>query len=379
MNGTVSPRLRIDPRLMPRTGAPDWHVITSGRPGEADPARPDAPKAASVHHCTQSRFRYVHAHSSEGARTASAATSADLRRGCGDGRSRTSRARSRAPRGGYARVVTATELGLPALRSRTAAPRDPARTRRPAARRPVRPGRHRPARLADRPLQPALHLLHARRGPALAAARRAAHRRRARPADRHRGPRPRHARGALHRRRAAAAPRARATSIAASAALRAAPGDLADHQRHRPRPPRRRAAPPPGSTGSTSRSTPSPRPLRRDHPPRPARRRARRPGRRPRRRPDPGQDQHRADARASTTTRPSDLLRFAVDHGYELRFIEQMPLDAQHGWQRAEMVTADEILAALRAAFTLTPDGRRARRGPGRALARRRRPGARSA
>ena len=52
-----------------------------------------------------------------------------------------------------------------------------------------------------------------------------------------------------------------------------------------------------------------------------------------------------------------DLLRFAVDHGYELRFIEQMPLDAQHGWQRAEMVTAGEILAALRTAFTLTADG----------------------
>ncbi len=51
-----------------------------------------------------------------------------------------------------------------------------------------------------------------------------------------------------------------------------------------------------------------------------------------------------------------DLLRFAVAHGYELRFIEQMPLDAQHGWQRAEMVTAGEVLAALRAAFTLTDD-----------------------
>jgi cyclic pyranopterin phosphate synthase len=52
-----------------------------------------------------------------------------------------------------------------------------------------------------------------------------------------------------------------------------------------------------------------------------------------------------------------DLLRFAVDRGFELRFIEQMPLDAQHGWQRAEMVTAGEILAALRTAFTLVPDG----------------------
>jgi cyclic pyranopterin phosphate synthase len=49
------------------------------------------------------------------------------------------------------------------------------------------------------------------------------------------------------------------------------------------------------------------------------------------------------------------LLRFALDHGYELRFIEQMPLDAQHGWDRHTMVTADEILTAL-AGFDLAPD-----------------------
>ncbi|MBV9379854.1 MAG: GTP 3',8-cyclase MoaA, partial [Streptosporangiaceae bacterium] len=55
------------------------------------------------------------------------------------------------------------------------------------------------------------------------------------------------------------------------------------------------------------------------------------------------------------------LLRFCLDNGYELRFIEQMPLDAQHGWKRAEMVTAEEILAALRAGFTLTPDDPRQR------------------
>ncbi|WP_252439901.1 GTP 3',8-cyclase MoaA [Pseudonocardia humida] len=51
-----------------------------------------------------------------------------------------------------------------------------------------------------------------------------------------------------------------------------------------------------------------------------------------------------------------DLLRFAVDNGYELRFIEQMPLDAQHGWERTEMITAGEILERLRTGFTLTPD-----------------------
>ncbi|HEX5540897.1 MAG TPA: GTP 3',8-cyclase MoaA [Micromonospora sp.] len=50
------------------------------------------------------------------------------------------------------------------------------------------------------------------------------------------------------------------------------------------------------------------------------------------------------------------LLRFALAHGYELRFIEQMPLDAQHSWQRSAMVTAAEILAALAVEFTLLPD-----------------------
>jgi len=50
------------------------------------------------------------------------------------------------------------------------------------------------------------------------------------------------------------------------------------------------------------------------------------------------------------------LLRFALDNHYELRFIEQMPLDAQRGWDRSTMVTADEILAMLRAEHTLVPD-----------------------
>ncbi|GAA0188567.1 GTP 3',8-cyclase MoaA [Streptomyces thermocarboxydus] len=49
------------------------------------------------------------------------------------------------------------------------------------------------------------------------------------------------------------------------------------------------------------------------------------------------------------------LLRFCLEHGYQLRFIEQMPLDAQHSWDRAQMVTAAEILDSLGAAFTLAP------------------------
>ncbi len=50
-----------------------------------------------------------------------------------------------------------------------------------------------------------------------------------------------------------------------------------------------------------------------------------------------------------------ELLQFCLDHGYELRFIEQMPLDAQHGWSRDTMVTADEILELLGERFGLEP------------------------
>ena len=48
-----------------------------------------------------------------------------------------------------------------------------------------------------------------------------------------------------------------------------------------------------------------------------------------------------------------ELLRWCLERGYELRFIEQMPLDAQHGWRRDEMVTAAEILDMLSREFDL--------------------------
>ncbi|NED84658.1 GTP 3',8-cyclase MoaA [Streptomyces sp. SID11233] len=53
-----------------------------------------------------------------------------------------------------------------------------------------------------------------------------------------------------------------------------------------------------------------------------------------------------------------DLLAWAVDNAYQLRFIEQMPLDAQHGWKRDGMITAGDILQSLRTRFELTPEGR---------------------
>ena len=55
------------------------------------------------------------------------------------------------------------------------------------------------------------------------------------------------------------------------------------------------------------------------------------------------------------------LLRWCLEQGYELRFIEQMPLDAQHGWQREGMITAGDILTSLRSRFTLTAEGEDAR------------------
>src|SRR4051812_2184363 len=42
-----------------------------------------------------------------------------------------------------------------------------------------------------------------------------------------------------------------------------------------------------------------------------------------------------------------ELLAWALRHGYRMRFIEHMPLDADHNWSRSEMVTADEIMSLL--------------------------------
>jgi cyclic pyranopterin phosphate synthase len=50
-----------------------------------------------------------------------------------------------------------------------------------------------------------------------------------------------------------------------------------------------------------------------------------------------------------------ELLAWCLERGYHLRFIEQMPLDAQHGWTREQMVTAEEILVSLEQRFVLVP------------------------
>ncbi|WP_371030752.1 GTP 3',8-cyclase MoaA [Pseudoclavibacter sp. JSM 162008] len=50
-----------------------------------------------------------------------------------------------------------------------------------------------------------------------------------------------------------------------------------------------------------------------------------------------------------------ELVEFAMEHDAQMRFIEQMPLDAGHTWDRMQMVTREEILEALGARFELTP------------------------
>ena len=76
-----------------------------------------------------------------------------------------------------------------------------------------------------------------------------------------------------------------------------------------------------------------------------------------------------------------ELLRWCLERGYELRFIEQMPLDAQHGWSRDDDGhRRRDLRRAARASSRSTPG--RASRGaarPAELFARRRRPGTRSA
>ena len=50
----------------------------------------------------------------------------------------------------------------------------------------------------------------------------------------------------------------------------------------------------------------------------------------------------------------ADLLEWALANGVRLRFIEQMPLDADEAWARDNMVDAAELLDVLGARFTLS-------------------------
>jgi GTP 3',8-cyclase len=50
-----------------------------------------------------------------------------------------------------------------------------------------------------------------------------------------------------------------------------------------------------------------------------------------------------------------EVAAFAREHGYTARFIEFMDVGTTNGWRRDEVVPADEILAAIGAAFPLEP------------------------
>jgi cyclic pyranopterin phosphate synthase len=59
-----------------------------------------------------------------------------------------------------------------------------------------------------------------------------------------------------------------------------------------------------------------------------------------------------------TLTDAPQLLQWALDHGAQLRYIEQMPLDADHNWARDHMVTAADLIGVLSEHFELTEVGR---------------------
>ncbi len=61
--------------------------------------------------------------------------------------------------------------------------------------------------------------------------------------------------------------------------------------------------------------------------------------------------------RDSNLSEAPELLGWSLRHGYQLRFIEHMPLDADHSWTRARMVTAAEVLDLLQRDFVLEPRG----------------------
>jgi cyclic pyranopterin phosphate synthase len=64
--------------------------------------------------------------------------------------------------------------------------------------------------------------------------------------------------------------------------------------------------------------------------------------------------------RDSNLDEAPELVGWALRSGYRLRFIEHMPLDADHQWSRKTMVSADEILALIEnAGFVVAPHGPR--------------------
>jgi cyclic pyranopterin phosphate synthase len=63
--------------------------------------------------------------------------------------------------------------------------------------------------------------------------------------------------------------------------------------------------------------------------------------------------------RDSNLQEAPQLLDWALRSGHEMRFIEHMPLDADHAWSRADMVTADEVLELIGRQYQVAPVGAR--------------------
>jgi cyclic pyranopterin phosphate synthase len=59
-------------------------------------------------------------------------------------------------------------------------------------------------------------------------------------------------------------------------------------------------------------------------------------------------------------TNEEEVVEFAAwsrEHGHPVRFIEYMPLDAQHAWERAKVVPSARILEAIDAVYPLASEG----------------------
>lgn len=65
-----------------------------------------------------------------------------------------------------------------------------------------------------------------------------------------------------------------------------------------------------------------------------------------------------AVALPETLSRAPELLRWCLDRGLSLRFIEAMPLDAEGAWDREAFITAEQVLATLGEHFALEPIAR---------------------
>jgi len=62
--------------------------------------------------------------------------------------------------------------------------------------------------------------------------------------------------------------------------------------------------------------------------------------------------------RGFTETEILPMAKFAREHPYEVRFIEFMPLDADHNWDPSSVLTGDEIRAAIHEVYPLEAEPR---------------------